>query len=545
MLKFKKFLERSGLDEKPFQTECFEWCLNKEQAAATSEAATSEAATNVAANEAANEGGLAERAGLPPKWGCGGETPSGILALEMGLGKTIIMLGLIECNFQRHTLIILPLVLLAQWEKCIKKYFGHQPLIYHGSHPKSLLLSLEQVMQKPIVLTTYGQISLPSEKQIKRGRKPSLLNKIPWDRIICDEAHHVSHKSTNEFKGVKSLSAKIRWLVTGTPIQNSEQELYNLFALLGFDRPVTYYNEGTNYTDAVKQFIFHKTKAGVGIQIPTLHEHTESVQWENETERQFSSHIHSLLTFCNVPKQSIASEMEAEEDPRILRMKYLTKSRQVCIYPPMLKTTINHFEKILKNKKAQTQYDRETALYENFKIGELYVSESKINAVVKTLTERKGNGCGKIVFCHYYAEIDALEMRLKQTGGFKKISKFDGRITSSKVKQEILNDPTNEVLLAQIKMCQEGLNLQENYSEVYFPSPHFNPAAEDQAVARCWRIGQQKEVFVFRYIMIDTEAPNAVAPNAVAPNAYSMDSYSAWLQSNKRERIIKMEDAAK
>ena len=330
MLKFKNFLKRSGLDEKPFQTECFEWCLNKEQApseVAANEAAPSKAvAANEVANEVANEGGEHS-----PKWGCGGETPSGILALEMGLGKTIIMLGLIECNFQRHTLIILPLVLLAQWEKCIKKYFGHQPLIYHGSRPKSLLLSLEQVMQKPIVLTTYGQISLPSEKQIKRGRKPSLLNKIPWDRIICDEAHHVSHKSTNEFKGVKSLSAKIRWLVTGTPIQNSEQELYNLFALLGFNHDAAYYNEGTNYTDAVKHFIFHKTKAGVGIQIPTLHEHTEIVQWENESERQFSSHIHSLLTFCNVPKQSIASEMEAEEDPRILSMKYLSKSRQVCI----------------------------------------------------------------------------------------------------------------------------------------------------------------------------------------------------------------------
>jgi ABC-type Zn2+ transport system substrate-binding protein/surface adhesin len=49
-------------------------------------------------------------------------------------------------------------------------------------------------------------------------------------------------------------------------------------------------------------------------------------------------------------------------------------------------------------------------------------------------------------------------------------------------------------------MCREGLNLQDNYSEAYLPSPHFNPATEQQAIARCWRIGQKKEVNVFRYI---------------------------------------------
>jgi SNF2 family DNA or RNA helicase len=600
MLKFKNFLARAGLDEKPFQMECFQWCLAREETHAEPVHAEP---VHIALNGGC--GGIPQdvEGAAPLNGGCGGIPQGcggipqgvegaaplgGILALEMGLGKTIIMLGLIECHFQRHTLIILPLALLYQWEKCIINYFGHQPLVYHGSRPKSLKLSLLEISQKPIVLTTYGQISLPSKKQINRGRTSSLLHKIQWDRVICDEGHHVSHKRTNEFKGVQALPARIHWLVTGTPIQNNEEELYNLFTLLGFAHHKSYYYDPVNYQDAVQRFVFHKTKANAGIKLPKLHEHLEIVQWENESERQFSSHIHSLLTFCNITKQSIASEMETETELGILRMQYLSKSRQVCIYPSMLKSTIQNFEKKLHKASADDNS------YAGLEIAELYVSESKINAVIKTLLERRGNGCGKIVFCHYYAEIDIIAKRLLEHDGNIKISKFDGRLKTDKIKQQILSDPTIEVLLAQIKTCREGLNLQDNYSEVYFPSPHFNPATEDQSIARCWRIGQKKEVFVFRYIMVETERqfPTAQAEQtqaeqtqaeqtqaeqtqaeqtqaeqtqaeqaqaeqtqaeqeeeeqeqAPAPlQTYSMDSYSFCLQSRKREIIAKFEEAA-
>jgi len=536
MLKFKNFLQRSGLDEKPFQTECFEWCLNKEQskASATSEAASESKGglgvkppqVSIPSSEAVSMGAAA--------CGAGGGTPGGILALEMGLGKTIIMLGLIECNFQRHTLIILPRALLDQWEKYILNYFGHQPLVYHGSRKKNLKLSLLQIKQRPIVLTTYGQISLLSEKQTRHGRQTSPLHDITWDRIICDEAHHVSHKNTNEYKGVEALRSKIKWLVTGTPIQNTEQELYSMFALLGFNKPKVYYNEDDNYMEAVKHFVFHKTKANVGIKLPALNEHIEHVQWENESERQFSSHVHSLLDLCNVPQKAIAAEIYASEDPRILRMKYLTRARQVCIYPPILnKTATKQFAQLFKKHSIIENYP-------NMNIEELYLSESKMNAVIKTLANRRDNKCGKIVFCHYYEEIDAIEKRLLEAG-FTNIRKFDGRVKNSQ-REKILSEPA-EVLLAQIKICREGLNLQDNYSEVYFPSPHFNPAVEDQAIARCWRIGQTKEVNVFRYVMVDTEEKEQAVLEAPLRQAYSLDSYSAWLQSKKRERIARMEDA--
>ena len=501
--KFQNFLKRSGLDEKPFQLECFQWCLDRETQAP------------FPAEESAEQHVAKTTEGKhSPKWGFGGFPPTGILALEMGLGKTIIMLGLIECNFKKNTLIILPLALLDQWEKCIKKFFGHQPLVYHGSRPKNLKLTLAQIKAKPIILTTYGQISYPSEKQKKRGRLPSLLHEIQWDRLICDEAHHVSHKKTNEYKGVLALKASIKWLVTGTPIQNNEQELHNLFTLLGFEHDKIYYNQDTNYADTVNYFVYHKTKADAGINLPPLKEHLEIVQWANAKEREFSSHIHSLLECCNVPLKAPALEiLDTVTDAKSalgLRFKYMSKAKQVCIYPPMLQKNI---------------YEKNT------------LAESKINAIIKTLTSRRDNGNGKIVFCHYYAEIDAIALRL-QAVGITKIKKFDGRIKTRLEQEEILTDTSNEVLLAQIKMCREGLNLQDNYSEVYFPSPDFNPTIEDQAIARCWRIGQTKEVHVFRYIMEPTDQVEHKAPEPF--EIYSMDTYSASTQEYKRELIERM-----
>jgi SNF2 family DNA or RNA helicase len=194
-------------------------------------------------------------------------------------------------------------------------------------------------------------------------------------------------------------------------------------------------------------------------------------------------------------------------------MKYLSKARQVCIHPPILKETIKHVERMLFIKEKDKQSKLEEPAID---IAELYVSESKINTLLKTLLERKDNGCGKIVFCHYYAEIDIIEKRLnekaKEKEGEKqiKIGKFDGRVPQSQ--RDILLSEPFDVLLAQIKMCREGLNMQDNYSEVYFPSPDFNPAMEDQAIARCWRIGQTKEVHVFKYTMRAGTPPATQAP---------------------------------
>ena len=121
---------------------------------------------------------------------------------------------------------------------------------------------------------------------------------------------------------------------------------------------------------------------------------------------------------------------------------------------------------------------------------------SKLDAVVKLIIERKDNEKGKIVFCHYIDEIDMIAKRLLE-GGLKKVVTYDGRNSGSTTK---LCEQADAIIL-QIQTGCEGLNLQKYFSEIYFVSPHWNPAIEDQAIARCHRIGQEKEVNVFRFEM--------------------------------------------
>lgn len=142
------------------------------------------------------------------------------------------------------------------------------------------------------------------------------------------------------------------------------------------------------------------------------------------------------------------------------------------------------------------------------------------------ILERKDNGSGKLVFCHFKQEIDEIALRLR-SNGLTKVATFDGR-TSHKKRLQILNDK-NDVLILQIQTGCEGLNLQENYSEIYFVSPHWNPAVEDQAIARCHRIGQLKHVYIQRFEM------SKFAKNELLDvDTMTIDNYASSVQNLKR-----------
>jgi SNF2 family DNA or RNA helicase len=93
-------------------------------------------------------------------------------------------------------------------------------------------------------------------------------------------------------------------------------------------------------------------------------------------------------------------------------------------------------------------------------------------------------------------------------------------------------------LILQIQTGCEGLNLQDNYNEVYFVSPHWNPYVEDQAVARCHRIGQKKEVFVWRFEM-DNFGVNILQDGNVIPTK-NLEEYVMDIQNNKRNIVSKI-----
>jgi len=464
---FNKYLERTKMQHKEYQYEGVRWMLHNELR-------------------------------LNPPCGVRG----GFIADEMGLGKTIMMIGTLICNFQKHSLIVLPPILIDQWFIQILKTTGHKALIFHGEDKKTI--SMEQLLSAHIVITTYGAITL-TKKQIKDD-VTTVLHKIQWSRVIFDEAHHLRNSKTTRYISAKMLLADIRWLVSGTPIQNSKNDFYSLCSMIRL--PASYYTEPTNLRDLASSFILKRSKKQVGIVMSEVVSDKNIVLWTNQKEMQLSEEIHSALPFSRVSTEKGREIIKGLQNGGILSL--LLHARQTCILP-----------KLMTNKLHKLYQLGAISDYATYK--EVFNCSSKLDSVVASILERKENGCGKLVFCHFREEIDEVATRLRK-GGITKVATFDGRTSNAK-RFEILNDK-NEVLILQIQTGCEGLNLQENYSEIYFISPHWNPAIEDQAIARCHRIGQTKDVFVQRFEMSSFFDPDILTR--------TVDNYVQAVQVNKR-----------
>jgi len=505
IMTYMQFLTANTFDHKPFQEDCFEWCMKKEQAQQVEQQQ---------------------------------KQRGGIIALEMGLGKTIVMLAVTFCNPKDQTLIVVPKSLLSQWISILKKTTSTPSLlVYHNGYNSLKKITKTDLKKYQIVLTTYSHVSLPKKNQPAKREQVlphhiPFLNQFKWDRVICDEAHHASHRSTSAYKGIVLLNTGMMWMITGTPIQNKKSELTNLLYLITKSTAAAFAN--------IKDMVYFRTKANVAISMPPLHEHNITVECKTNAEEELSRHIHSMVEYCNVPKKSIAMEEVMEEDPRVLTMKYFTLARQACVYLPMLQRTIWRFEAKIREHNMSNKQDptiNSESEYSSINPSDLYTSESKVDSLITTIRERINNGCGKLIMCYFHEEIDAIAARLAPYG--KRIVTLDGR-SMKRERTAALTKPA-DILIGQIRMCSEGLNLQEHYSEVYFTSPHFNPAIEQQAIARCWRIGQKKEVNVFRFINHYKETKK---DSAFVVREHTMDTYSEKIQLKKQEILSIFEEEA-
>ena len=468
---FKRYLDKTNMEHKQYQYDGVRWCLNNE---------------------------LRED---PP---C--NVRGGFIADEMGLGKTIMMIGLMYSNFVPRTLVILPPILIDQWFLQIYKTTGHKALIYHGEAKKTI--TFEQLSAARIVISSYGAITL-TKKQIN-DEVVTMIHRVSWNRIIFDEAHHLRNSKTTRYIGALLLPARIRWLVSGTPIQNSKKDFYSLCALVRL--PASFYTDTSNLRLLAKSFILKRTKKQVGIVISDIHVGKSVVDWASQKEMALSEELHSALKFsCVNPQKGMNKQIVGTfRDKGILTL--LLRAKQSCIYPKLM---AKQLDKMVKMGFLSD--------YSSYK--DAFDHSSKLDAAVNSILERKGNGCGKLIFCHFREEIDEIAKRLRR-GGMEKVATFDGRTSNGK-RYDILNDK-NEALILQIQTGCEGLNLQENYSEIYFISPHWNPAVEDQAIARCHRIGQTKPVYVQRFEM------SSFAVEEQEITTKTIDKYVNDVQEGKR-----------
>ncbi len=439
-MEFNNFIKQSGLERKAYQEEGVNWCVAREE------------------SEEYCKGGL--------------------IADEMGLGKTIMMIGTLIQSFKMPNLIVLPLVLVEQWKEQFKRTTGHSPLVYYGAVKK--MATTEMLENAPIVLTTYGTMISDSKREKK-------LQEVAWKRVIFDEAHHMRNKKTHCYSSAMAIKSDVKWLITGTPIQNHINDLYSLFDIIGISRKV--YTNTDKLRTIMKTIVLKRTKKDVGIKLPAVHTTRVRTMWKNANEQKLTESVHNNIGL-----------------DRKMLLAMMMYERMMCVYPHLMSG-------------ANMKTIRAMGVGKDFANGTKH--HSKMDSVIDRIVERKDNGNRKIIFTNFKGEIDFIQKKLKQEGMI--VEYIDGRIT--KRQRKLILEDVLDVLILQIKTGNEGLNLQQ-YNEVYFVTPDWNPQTEEQAIARCHRIGQKKDVHVFRFVMDSFDEDNTSS---------NIEMYSESVQERKRD----------
>lgn len=432
----------------------------------------------------------------------------GFIADEMGLGKTILVLLVCLIHYVPNTLLVVPNSLLYQWRDEIERITGHKCLVYHG--PSKKKISKDTLTKCPIVLTTYHTIA--RNKKLLLEPSPNILHEFHWDRVVFDEAHYLRNKNSLYY-GADLLKSKIIWFVSGTPIQNKERDFNNMCAILG--------------TTPFHARVLRRTKQGVGIKLGQIVYDDIMVSWNNEHEKTLAQQAHHMTTHAH------------DNYGFIVSMQLAKKS---CIYSKLLQNGIKYLD--MDSLPEVIEYPP-SYITEN-----AYEDSSKINSVVDILYQRKNNKNGKLVFCQYKQEISLLQTELKKKGMTSSV--VDGSLPAKEKVSMLLHSrlPNGssikelpleinrfinsflivDVMILQIQTCCEGLNLQDYYSETYFVSPCWNPSVEKQAIARCHRMGQKKDVHVFRFYMEPFH--DNLYPD---DTPYTMDQYIHRTQQKKNK----------
>jgi SNF2 family DNA or RNA helicase len=393
----------------------------------------------------------------------------GILADDMGMGKTIQMIMTIFLNFKKKTLIILPPILIQQWYSEILRIIGHTAFIYYKKNK-----NINSVHKSNIVITSYDTLL----------RSPKLFS-ISWDRVICDEAHRLRNHNTKIYKKISILHTNILWCITGTPIHN---KISDITALIYLYRTETETKKKIKIqSNEYKSMILRRMKINTNILLPIKTEIQEIIPWTNSKELELAKDIH-----FSIYAKDIHSFWNTKHISELVTM---IRAKQLCILPKLLEKPIQKLE-----------LDTPNDLFPNdFKYITNQNTSCKLKAIITCISKRINNRQGKIIFCHFQLEMIKITELLREM----EMENNDKQIWIGNWKEfELLKKKNNgilgnriPILILQIRAGCEGLNLQHDFSEVYFVSPNWNPTLEEQAIARCYRIGQQNKVFVFRFYM--------------------------------------------
>ncbi|QNO14082.1 DEAD/DEAH box helicase [Alkalicella caledoniensis] len=393
------------------------------------------------------------------------------LADDMGLGKTVQIIAFLEyirVQFGGKVLLILPASLIGNWQREIEKFAPEMKYqILHRSDAKTSQ-SLEISESAFLCITTYGMaVRMTSIKEQK------------WDYLILDEAQAIKNPGTKQTKAVKSIPAKMRIAMTGTPIENNLGDLWSLFdflnhGLLGTAKEFTNFTknlsfDGLGYAKLrkiIQPFILRRLKTDKSI-IADLPEKLEINSYTTLSKRQ-------VTLYKKLIKEIEEKLIEAEGIERKgLVLSSIMKFKQIC----------NHPDQYLGREDYKPDH---SGKFEN------------LREICETVREKRER---VLVFTQFREMTEPISEYLQSIFGKEGFVLHGG--TPVKKRNEMVEKFNGEsyvpFMVLSLKAGGVGLNLTAANHVIHFDR-WWNPAVENQATDRAFRIGQRKDVMVHKFV---------------------------------------------
>lgn len=396
----------------------------------------------------------------------------GILADDMGLGKTLQTITYVLANPGTRALIVCPTSLAYNWQDEFSKFAPQIATQIISGTPQERADLMQQSADVPVWITTYPLI-----------RKDVDLYKAQiFDACFIDEAQFIKNPTSLGAKAVKAVQAKHRFALTGTPIENTLSELWSIFDFVmpGFfgryrqfeecyEKPILRDHDSVQMQKLrrkIRPFVLRRMKKEVLTELPDKIETRRMAEMGAKQRKIYESYL------ARIQMELAGDEENTPGGNRMQVLAALTRLRQICCHPATFAS--------------------------NYHGG-----SGKLDLLMEQLPDILEGGHSVIVFSQFTSMLSIIAHELKQ----RNIPFFylAGSTSAQERKREVkeFNRGEVKVFLISLKAGGTGLNLTGADTVIHF-DPWWNPAVEDQATDRAYRIGQKKKVQVIKYVMKDS-----------------------------------------
>jgi SNF2 family DNA or RNA helicase len=375
------------------------------------------------------------------------------LADDMGLGETLQTIMFLESIIDKaeHVLIVCPVSILLNWKNEIDKFSTLDYNIYYGD-------GRVFTTDKKITLTSYG---------VMKKESYTTFSEINWDILIMDEVQHLKNIRSQGATAARNLNSKFRICLTGTPVENDLSEFYNIMDLSipGIWGDLSLFKSSSSKKSrllarqAVRPFILRRTKEQVLTELPEKVENHVYLNFNDEEKENYLSTLGQI-------RKNITNTHQGRKYSEIL--KSLLKLRQLCLW-------------------QKTQH----------------LMSTKIDFLMENLDQLTQENHKVLVFSQFTTYLDHIQNKVRERSW--KFARIDGSQTMKRRQAEVekFQEGDAQIFLISLKAGGVGLNLTAA-SYIFLMDPWWNPAVENQAIDRAYRIGQENKLTVYRPIIKDS-----------------------------------------